>query len=188
MGIKKMEAELSSDEEVEDEVKDAKAEAIEEANKEAEVEAVVVTVGSAGKTKLGLMEDDEDEEENDEPELGSDSEDEIDADVAEDMLGEELMSDEDVEDDKLTKIGKKTEKIGEMIKEGKETNIELHIDTLDELPSKADLENNNLTDVDVLQDRIRRNIATLKAFSKHRNEKYSRTEYLTVLKADLCSY
>merc|ERR1711957_330282 len=82
--IKKMEAELSSDEEVEEEVK-------EEAGEVAEVEAVIGTVGSAGKTKLGLMEDD---------------------DVAEDMLGEELMSDEDVEDDKLTKIGKKTEKIG----------------------------------------------------------------------------
>lgn len=176
--IKKMEAELSSDEEVEEEVK--------EESKEEEV--VVEAVVSAGKTKLGLMEDDDDEEENDEPELGSDSEDEIDADVAEDMLGEELMSDDDADDDKLTKIGKKTDKIGEMIKEGKDSNIELHIDTLDELPTKAELENNNLTDVDVLQDRIRRNIATLKAFSKHRNEKYSRTEYLTVLKADLCSY
>jgi ribosomal RNA methyltransferase Nop2 len=179
--IKKMEADLSSDEEVEEEVK----------QESKEEEAVVEAVVSAGKTKLDLMadDDDEEEEENDEPELGSDSEDEIDADVAEDMLGEELMSDEDgAEDDRLTKIGKKTDKIGEMIKEGKETNIELHIDTLDELPSKAELENNNLTDVDVLQDRIRRNIATLKAFTKHRNEKYSRTEYLTVLKADLCSY
>ena len=121
--IKKMEAELSSDEEVEEEVK--------EESKEEEV--VVEAVVSAGKTKLGLMEDDDDEEENDEPELGSDSEDEIDADVAEDMLGEELMSDEDADDDKLTKIGKKTDKIGEMIKEGKDSNIELHIDTLDEL-------------------------------------------------------
>ena len=51
--IKKMEAELSSDEEVEKEIK--------EESKEEEV--VVEAVVSAGKTKLGLMEDDDDEEE-----------------------------------------------------------------------------------------------------------------------------
>ena len=156
-----------------------------------EVEATV----SSGKTKLDLMEDDEGEEEleNDEPELEDDSEEEIDADVAEDMIADEEESDEDdAEGDEFDKIKSKQKKTAEEIKKGKETKIEIHIDTLanEDLPTSAELENNNLTDVDVLQDRIRRNIATLKNFAEYRNKdkNYSRSEYLTVLKADLCAY
>jgi len=159
-------------------------------------DVVADVTAEVGKKRLeDVMDESSEEELADEPDLDgvSDSEEEleemqedIDPDVARDMLPSD---DEEISDaeDKLEAIERKQRERSKLIAEGK-GDVDIHIDTLDELPTAEQLEQNNLTDVDVLQDRIRRNIATLKNFAKHRNPQYSRVEYLAVLKADLCAY
>jgi len=176
----------------------------EEPENDVEVEDAVAT---ATKTKLDLLEDEapsEDENLHDDEmdlENASDGSEEIDADLAEEMVGEAGSDSEDGEEgdgdeedeetDHFAKMKKKSDRRKQGILDKLKTDEEqeeVEIATLDVLPSKADLENNNMVDVDILLERIQRNIATLKNFSKYRNETNSRSEYLNVLIADLCSY
>lgn len=160
-------------------------------------------------------EDQEDVEMDDEMDLegvATDSEndqesEELDLDHAEEMVGGVSSDETDEEDadlDHFEKAKKKQEKrkqkileklaaaedVKDEVAENAEDDLggEIEMDTLTDLPSKTDLENNNLLDVDILLDRINKNIVTLKDFKKYRNGKNSRTEYLNVLIADLCTY
>merc|ERR1712168_772760 len=126
------------------------------------------------------------------------SENEIDQKIVEEMNltksdESEDESDSEIkqEDTQFEKDNKKRqEKLKNLKNKMKETdsNLEVSYATLEVLPTAAELENNNLTDVGVLQDRIERNLTTLKNFTKNRNEINSRSEYINVLVADLCSY
>jgi len=173
------------------EKEDVKAE-VKSVDENKNVEEAVQEIIPKKKLKMGDDSSDEelpdddfdlDSEENEEEEVAVDQE------LLEEMQGESEESETQADDSVpyLERKKSKQKQLDEDADEDADPEAEIHIDTLTELPTAEELENNNLTDAEVLKDRINRNITTLDKFTLRRNPKYSRSEYLTVLVSDLCS-